>query len=64
MDKNKVLLAHMFILIALFLDPTATFSLPPRQTANGVVDAFIHILEQYLTYPVNALVQDEYAEGL
>ncbi len=46
------------------LDPTTTFSLPKRQTANGIVDAFVHIAEQYLTYPVNAKVQDEMAEGL
>lgn len=46
------------------LDPTVTYSLPPRQVANGVVDAFIHIMEQYLTYPVNAKVQDRFAEGL
>ncbi len=46
------------------LDPTKTYSLPERQVANGVVDAFVHITEQYLTYPVNAAVQDRYAEGL
>lgn len=33
------------------LDPTLTRSLPPRQVANGVVDAFVHVLEQYLTFP-------------
>ncbi len=46
------------------LDPTTTFSLPPRQIANGVVDAFVHVVEQYLTYPVDAKVQDRFAEGL
>ncbi|MDP4537124.1 iron-containing alcohol dehydrogenase [Alkalimonas collagenimarina] len=46
------------------LDPTVTYSLPPRQVANGVVDAFVHVMEQYLTYPVNAAVQDRFAEGL
>ena len=46
------------------LDPETTFSLPPRQTANGVVDSFMHVLEQYLTYPVGAKVQDRFAEGL
>ncbi len=46
------------------LDPVTTFTLPPRQIANGVVDAFVHVIEQYLTYPVNAPVQDRYAEGL
>ena len=46
------------------LDPTTTFSLPPRQVANGIGDAFCHVLEQYLTYPVNAAVQDRFAESL
>jgi NADP-dependent alcohol dehydrogenase len=46
------------------LDPNKTFTLPTRQLANGVVDAFIHVMEQYLTYPVNAQVQDRFAEGL
>ena len=46
------------------LDPTKSFTLPPRQLANGVVDAYTHIMEQYLTYPVDAQVQDRFAEGL
>lgn len=46
------------------LDPTVTYSLPPKQVANGVVDAFVHVMEQYMTYPVNAPVQDRFAEGL
>lgn len=46
------------------LDPEVTYSLPARQVANGVVDSFIHVVEQYLTYPVNAKVQDYFAEGL
>lgn len=46
------------------LDPTKSFTLPHRQVANGVVDAFVHIVEQYLTYPASAPVQDRFAEGL
>ncbi len=46
------------------LDPNKTYTLPARQLANGVVDAFIHIMEQYLTYPVDGRVQDRFAEGL
>ena len=46
------------------LDPTTTYSLPVRQVGNGVVDAFVHILEQYLTFPVGGDVQDRLAEGL
>ncbi|MGO2508830.1 MAG: iron-containing alcohol dehydrogenase [Vibrio hibernica] len=46
------------------LDPQATLSLSERQTSNGVVDAFVHVMEQYLTYPANAKIQDRFAEGI
>ena len=46
------------------LDPTKTYTLPLRQIANGLVDAYVHTMEQYLTYPVNAPAQDRFAEGL
>ena len=38
--------------------------MPERQVANGVADAFVHVIEQYLTFPQNAMVQDRLAEGL
>jgi NADP-dependent alcohol dehydrogenase len=46
------------------LDPIYTYTLPKKQIANGVVDAFIHIMEQYMTYPVAGKVQDRFSEGL
>ena len=46
------------------LDPKVTLSLSDRQISNGVVDAYIHVMEQYLTYSVNGKVQDRFAEGL
>lgn len=46
------------------LDPKVTYSLPQNQIRNGLVDAYVHILEQYLTYPVEAVVQDRQAEAL
>jgi NADP-dependent alcohol dehydrogenase len=46
------------------LDPTTVFSLPGKQVANGVVDAFVHVIEQYLTYPVNSPIQDRFAESI
>ena len=46
------------------LDPVVIETLPKRQIGNGVVDAFVHVIEQYLTYPVNAKVQDRMAEGI
>lgn len=46
------------------LDPTTVFSLPEKQVANGVVDAFVHVIEQYLTYPVNSPIQDRFSESI
>jgi NADP-dependent alcohol dehydrogenase len=46
------------------LDPTVVRSLPTRQIANGIVDAFTHTMEQYLTYPHSAHLQDRIAEGI
>ena len=46
------------------LDPETTFSLPARQIANGIGDAFCHVIEQYLTYPASAPLQDRFAESV
>ncbi|WP_396162656.1 iron-containing alcohol dehydrogenase [Flavobacterium sp.] len=46
------------------VDPTVITSLPKRQLQNGVVDAFTHVLEQYLTYPHDALLQDRISESI
>ncbi len=46
------------------LDPAVTLSLPREQLANGIVDSFVHVIEQYLTYPVNAPLQDRQAEAV
>ena len=46
------------------LDPEVIFSLPNRQVANGIVDAYIHVMEQYLTFPVNSPLQDRFAESI
>ncbi len=46
------------------LDPTTTHSLPEIQLRNGVVDAYMHVVEQYMTYPVDARLQDRLAEGI
>ena len=45
-------------------DPSVIASLPKRQIQNGVVDAFTHVMEQYLTYPHDALLQDRFAESI
>lgn len=46
------------------LDPETTFTLPVQQTRNGVVDAFAHVMEQYMTRPANAPLQDRQAEAI
>lgn len=46
------------------LDPETTYSLPQKQLRNGLVDAYVHVMEQYMTYPVEAIVQDRQAEAL
>jgi len=46
------------------VDPRATFTLPLRQTVNGIVDTFVHVMEQYMTYDVNSPLEDRMAEGV
>jgi len=62
-QKLAFLSRHVYPVFSI-LDPEITYSLPTRQIANGVVDAFTHVLEQYLTYPVGAPLQDRMAEGV
>ncbi|MCL9779856.1 iron-containing alcohol dehydrogenase [Vibrio sp. S4M6] len=46
------------------LDPDTMKTLPERQLINGIVDAWVHVCEQYITNPAGAAVQDGYAEAL
>ncbi|HKM45031.1 MAG TPA: iron-containing alcohol dehydrogenase [Dysgonamonadaceae bacterium] len=46
------------------LDPEVVKSIPQRQLANGIADAFMHVLEQYMTYPIGAMIQDRFAESI
>ena len=46
------------------LDPEVVKSIPKRQLANGITDAFTHVLEQYMTYPTEAFLQDRFAESI
>jgi NADP-dependent alcohol dehydrogenase len=46
------------------VDPTVIVSLPKRQLQNGVVDAFTHVMEQYLTYKHDAMLQDRLSESI
>lgn len=46
------------------IDPSVTFSLPEKQTVNGIVDTFVHTMELYCTYDVDTPLQDSWALGL
>jgi NADP-dependent alcohol dehydrogenase len=46
------------------LDPATTLTLPVQQVRNGIVDPFVHVTEQYLTYDVNAPLQGRQAEAI
>ena len=46
------------------LDPQVVKSIPKRQIANGLADAFTHVMEQYMTYSVDAKLQDRFAESI
>lgn len=46
------------------LDPTVTVSLPPKQRANGVIDAFVHVMEQYATFDSGNVLQAYFAESI
>jgi NADP-dependent alcohol dehydrogenase len=46
------------------LDPQVIQSIPKRQIANGIADAFTHVLEQYMTYPTQAFLQDRFSESI
>lgn len=63
MFKQAIMNSNLFPRFAV-LDPEKTLTLPPRQIGNGVVDTFVHVIEQYMTYPVGGRVQDRLAEGL
>ena len=46
------------------LDPEALYSLPEKQISNGIVDSFVHVMEQYMNYDNNAPLQDRQAEAI
>jgi NADP-dependent alcohol dehydrogenase len=46
------------------LDPEVVKSIPQHQLANGIADAFMHVMEQYMTYPMGGTLQDRFSEGI
>jgi NADP-dependent alcohol dehydrogenase len=62
-EKLHFISAHVFPVFSV-LDPETTFTLPAKQVRNGIVDAFAHVTEQYMTRPSGAPLQDRFAEGI
>jgi len=63
--QEKLALASALVFpVFSVLDPEATFSLPQKQVRNGVVDAFVHVMEQYMTWPAAAPLQDRFSESI
>jgi NADP-dependent alcohol dehydrogenase len=62
---QKTVINHEKLLpVFSILDPQTTYSLPPRQVSNGIVDTWMHVVEQYLTYPLDTPLQDRQAEAI
>jgi NADP-dependent alcohol dehydrogenase len=63
--QEKLAFMSPFVMPAFsILDPEVIFSLPDKQVANGIVDSFVHVIEQYLTFPVDSPIQDRFAESI
>lgn len=46
------------------LDPQVTYSLPKFQVACGIIDTFVHTVEQYLTVTGESMLMDRWSEGI
>lgn len=62
-EKRTVISPHTFPRFSI-LDPETTYSLPQKQLRNGIVDSFVHVLEQYITYDLQTPLQDRQAEAI
>ena len=62
-EKRAFASDHVFPVFSV-LDPESTYSLPQKQVRNGLVDSYVHTMEQYLTFPAAAPLQDRFAESL
>ncbi|WP_391090627.1 iron-containing alcohol dehydrogenase [Vibrio sp. NH-UV-68] len=62
-DKLPFMTPHVQPKFAV-MDPDVMKTLPEKQLINGIVDAWVHVCEQYLTTDHGAMVQDGYAEAL
>jgi len=64
LDEKRVMGGPLFFPKFSFCDPTLVSTLPKNQIANGLIDAYMHTLEQYLTFPSDNLLQEREAESI
>jgi NADP-dependent alcohol dehydrogenase len=64
LNEKRTMGGPLFFPVFSFLDPTLVATLPKKQIANGIVDAYMHTLEQYLTNPTDNLLQEREAEAI
>ena len=64
MEQKRVMGGPLFFPKFSFCNPELVASLPKRQIANGIIDAYMHTLEQYLTYPSGNHLQERHAESI
>lgn len=64
LKEKRTMGGPLFFPVFSFCDPTVVATLPHKQIANGIADAFMHTLEQYLTYPTGNLLQERQAESI
>jgi NADP-dependent alcohol dehydrogenase len=63
--REKLFFSHPLVAPKFsILDPETTYSLPKQQTANGIIDSFVHTTERYLTYPNDSFLMDRIAESI
>ncbi|RDB37158.1 MAG: iron-containing alcohol dehydrogenase [Spirobacillus cienkowskii] len=62
-QKKDFTSAHSFPQFSI-IDPTVTYSLSERYIINGIIDPFVHVTEQYLTFDVNSPLQNRQSEAI
>lgn len=63
-EAKRTMGGPLFFPVFSFCDPTVVATLPKRQLSNGIIDAYMHVLEQYLTIPGQNLLQERQAEAI
>lgn len=64
LNEKRTMGGPQFFPVFSICNPEVVATLPKRQIANGIVDAYMHTLEQYLTYPTWNKLQERQAEAI